>query len=303
MSEALPLPPRPNLEQYKKLAEDLQSQRDAERIARRWNQLRDTNENAARCALAGAQFFIAREHGFESGPKFARHVRELARSHSPVAAFETAADSIVAGDAPLLRKLLAEHPGLPHERSTRDHRSTLLHCVSANGVEDYRQKTPPNIVEIANLLLDAGAEVDAPSDAYGGGCTPLALVATSVHPERAGVQLPLIRTLLNRGADFRRPGIAGNRHSIVHGCIANGQPAAAKFLADLGAPVDLESAAALGRLDVLDALFPTADPKQLASALRYACAYRCLAAVEFLLERGAPADPRMLAELRREGLY
>jgi ankyrin repeat protein len=282
MSEALPLPPRPNLEQYKKLAEDLQSQRDAERIARRWNQLRDTNENAARCALAGAQFFIAREHGFESGPKFARHVRELARSNSPIA---------------------AEHPGLAHERSTRDHRSTLLHYVSANGVEDYRQKTPKNIVAIANLLLDARAEVDAPSDAYGGGCTPLALVATSVHPEKAGIQLPLLQTLLDRGADFRRPGIAGNRHSIVHGCIANGQPAAAKFLADLGAPVDLESAAALGRLDVLDALFPTADPKQLASALRYACGYGSVPAIEFLLERGAPADPRMLAELRGEGLY
>src|SRR5262249_19557775 len=160
-----------------------------------------------------------------------------------VSAFESAADAIVNGDAPTLRRLLAVHPGLVRERSTRDHHSTLLHYVSANGVEGYRQKTPKNIVEIANLLLDAGAEVDAESDASGGGGTTVGLVATSFHPERAGVQLALLQALLDRGAKLDHPSAGGNRHSIVHGCIANGQPAAAKFLADLGAPLDLESAA------------------------------------------------------------
>ena len=58
-------------------------------------------------------------------------------------------------------------------------RRPLLHYVAANGVEDFRQKTPDNIVEIAELLLDAGAEVNAESNAYGGGCTALGLVATS----------------------------------------------------------------------------------------------------------------------------
>ena len=29
------------------------------------------------------------------------------------------------------------------------HRATLLHYVGANGVEAYRQKTPPNATEIA----------------------------------------------------------------------------------------------------------------------------------------------------------
>ena len=154
-----------------------------------------------------------------------------------------------------LRQLLAAHPGLARERSTREHHSTLLHYVSANGVEDFRQKTPKNIVEITNLLLDAGADVDAQSDAYGGGCTTLGLVATSVHPEKAGVQIALLRTLLDRGANLLHPSAGGNRQSVVHGCIANGQPAAARFLADLGAPLDLESAAAVGRLDVLQSFF------------------------------------------------
>jgi hypothetical protein len=89
----------------------------------------------------------------------------LARANSPVSTFEAAADGIVNGDIAMLRKLLAENPGLARERSTREHRSTLLHYVSANGVEDFRQKTPPNIVEITNLLLDAGADPNAESDA------------------------------------------------------------------------------------------------------------------------------------------
>jgi len=45
-----------------------------------------------------------------------------------------------------------------------DHEST----VSANGVEDFRQKTPENIVAIARVLLEAGADVTAESDAYVG---------------------------------------------------------------------------------------------------------------------------------------
>src|SRR5438045_179252 len=251
MSDAIPLPPRPNLDQYKKLAKDFQDAcksgdpgavrrwaarwvetlarlhgpsnwssprgRDAaEQVERRWKKLKETAEPVAKCTLAGSQFFIAREHGFTSWPKFARHVRELARANSPVSAFEAAADAIVNGDAPRLRQLLAGHPGLARERSTREHRSTLLHYVSANGVEDFRQKTPTNIVEITNLLLDAGAEVDAESDAYGGGCTALGLVATSVHPEQAGVQIPLLETLLVRGARMDHPSAGGNAHALIN---------------------------------------------------------------------------------------
>ena len=111
MSDALPLPPRPNLDQYKRLARDLQRAcrsresnavrdwaaawiealgrlqgmsltpegreevgREAARIHRRWQNFKDTHERAGKCLLADAQFFIAREHGFASWPKFAAHV-------------------------------------------------------------------------------------------------------------------------------------------------------------------------------------------------------------------------------------
>ena len=53
-------------------------------------------------------------------------------------------------------------------RSTREHEAPLIHYVAANGVEDFRQKTPKNIVEITRVLIEAGAEVDATTQAYGG---------------------------------------------------------------------------------------------------------------------------------------
>src|SRR5499426_1688955 len=233
MSDALPLPPHPNLEQYKKLAKDRQracksnapgeirdwAARWAETIARlqgleitpeirrqidfesermehQWNKFKQTNERAARCTLASAQFFVARGHGFASWPKFAKHLEALASANSPVSTFEAAVDAIVNGDLARLEKLLSENPELAHARSTREHRSTLLHYVSANGVEDFRQKTPKNIVEITKLLLKSGADVNAESDAYGGRSTVLGLAATSCHPEAAGVQRPLMELLI-----------------------------------------------------------------------------------------------------------
>ncbi len=86
---------------------------------------------------------------------------------------------------------------------------------------------------------------------------------------------------------------AGNRHSVVRGCMANGQPAAGRFLADHGAPLDEETAAAVGRIDVLQSYFdesgalrPDANRKLIESGLLYACGYGTLETATFLLDRG-----------------
>ncbi len=242
MSDAIPLPPRPDLDHYKKLAKELLRAsatpaaedavsdavrawalrwleanarlcgywRDddgvagvlahqADAITSRWLALRK-KRGAEPLLLADAQFFLAREHGFPSWPKFAEHVRALESAQSTVTNFEAAAEAIVAGDERTLAALLRQDPSLVKARSLREHRSTLLHYCSANGVEDYRQRTPSNIVAVARMLLDAGAEVNAESDAYGGRSTTLMLTATSFHPERAGVQRALMELLLDRGA-------------------------------------------------------------------------------------------------------
>jgi ankyrin repeat protein len=151
-------------------------------------------------------------------------------------------------------------------------------------VEDYRQLSPENAVEVARVLLDAGAEVDATSHAYGGGSTALGLVATSTPPSQAGVQLPLIDLLLDRGAaiDGVRPGA-----SYVRDALANGCPEAARALADRGARLDLVAAAGVARLDRVQALAEGAGAEELEKALVTAAGtYGAHDVVEHLLDRG-----------------
>ena len=50
-------------------------------------------------------------------------------------------------------------------------------------------------MEIARLLIERGADVDAYAEMYGCGQTTLALVRTSAHPAAAGVAEPLVALL------------------------------------------------------------------------------------------------------------
>lgn len=117
--------------------------------------------------------------------------------------------------------------------------------MAANGVEGYRQKTPSNIVDITELLLAAGADVDAVADLYDAECTTLGLAATNVHPQRAGVQEELLAILLAHGADIDAPASAGRSPSIVDACLANGRLEAAAYLAKRGARIDFAGACGL----------------------------------------------------------
>ncbi len=115
--DAKPLAARPSLEQYKKQAKELvkifravPSRKSADsrairsqtiqRIKKqhpRFTKLSDNDLSVTKFALADAQFVIAREHGFENWPKFAKHVEALGAASfraavgGPVAAFLTAA--------------------------------------------------------------------------------------------------------------------------------------------------------------------------------------------------------------------
>jgi hypothetical protein len=331
--DALPLPQCPSLERYKKIAKALakacssanpnsiadwseewvetivrlSGERNTPQLSVRtqsWineleqfakTQLLKGDPTVGKCALADAQFVIARSHGFESWPKFAKQLQALARNNSLVSRFEAAADAIVHGDLATLKHLLREDPELVRARSNREHGAALLHYVSANGVEGYRQKTPANIIEITEQLLNAGAEIDAAAKVYGGGCTALGLTATSVHPERAGVQESLLQVLLNHGAGITQPSIAGRDKSIVSVCLANGRLRAAAFLVDRGASLDVVSAAGLGRLDAVKSAcdenggLAGTTKEQRQEALLYACAYGRNDVVDFLLAQGADA--------------
>lgn len=206
--------------------------------------------------------------------------------------FEAAANAIVAGEAAAVAELIRANPELIRARSSRSHRSTLLHYVSANGVEDFRQKTPANVVEITRLLLDAGADINAESDAYAGRETTLALTATSCHPENAGVQIPLMELLIARGAIIERPDGPG----MVNYCLRNGRGEAARFLAARGARLDLEGAAGVGQLDIVRGLVPATN-EQMKSAFAWACEFGRAGVVEFFLD----ADMDVSAPLPHHG--
>lgn len=263
-----------------------------QRIEKRWKARHEQTES---CGLAEARQFVAKEHGFSDWALFASHVEAMGRVNSAESQYESAADAIVNGDLEKLREMLASNPGLVHARSGREHRSTLLHYVSANGVEDFRQKAPNNIVEIAKFLLTQGAEVNAVSGAYGGGSTTLGLAATSVHPQRAGVQIALLEALLNAGAALEQ-GMAPERtQSTVRNCLANGQPEAAAYLASRGARCCLSGAAGIGDLDLLKQLLeagPQPTGRDWIDAMQYASWYGQADAVHLLLDFGA--DPNQL---------
>jgi ankyrin repeat protein len=283
-----PLPARPNLEQFKKQAKDLLKLMEAGDVevtnrVRKFHPLAQRPLLIADFALADAQLVLAREYGFESWPKFSKHILALTRDSSPTARFELAAEAVIAGNIDLLSNLLTANHELVRARSTRLHRATLLHYVSANGFESYRQKTPANAVEAAKLLLKMGAAVDAIADSYGKSTT-LGLVASSIHPKRAGVQLALMDTLLEHGASIDGV-VSGNQEtgSPIVGALRNGHKQAAEYLARRGARLDLESAAGVGRLDVVEALF---DETQIQLGFLWACQYGRINVIEFLLKKG-----------------
>lgn len=146
--------------------------------------------------LEDARQTIAREYGFANWSDVDENGVE-----PPDADFESAVDALLAGNVDALRTLLRDKPSLAHQRSRYGHRSTLLHYVGSNGVETYRQVVPMNLAEVAQVLLDAGADVNATAEMYGGGSTTIALLVTSSHPEEAGVMNEVVKVLINAGAE------------------------------------------------------------------------------------------------------
>jgi hypothetical protein len=254
-------------------------------------------------AFPDARAIIAAKQHFDSWDRYTAFTDALRDRQSLVAQFEAAVDAVVAGDADTLARLLRQRPELIRARSMRIHHSTLLLYVGANGVEDYRQRTPKNALQIAKMLLDAGADVDAVGDMYRG-TTTLGLVATSIHPVRAGVQEELIDLLVARGASLDRA-VAPDytRGRVVNACLANGRGEGAALVASRGAALDLEGAGGVGRLDVVKNFFADdgsltagATPDDMKSAFKWACWYGHTDVVRFLIERNVDVTERHRGE-------
>lgn len=191
-----------------------------------------------------ARMMVARHHALASWTDLTVFVSAV-EQEPEVSRFERAADAVVTGEAEVLRELLLADPGLVNARSRRTHHATLLHYVAANGVEESRQRTPPNAVAIATLLLDAGADPNARADMYDERASTMQMLVSSAHPAQAGVEAEIAETLLSYGATLDTPGT--REPSAVRMALAFGYLDTARRLATrLPAIDDLIIAAGLG---------------------------------------------------------
>jgi ankyrin repeat protein len=237
--------------------------------------------------LDDARLVVARSAMLESWAEL-RAFTEAVTSDGPVRRFELAVEDLVNGNLPGLRHALRENPGLVRARSSRRHHATLLHYVAANGVEGERQRTPPNAVEVAELLLRAGAQPDALADMYENRCTTLSMLLSSSPPADAGLQAALAATLLDHGAALVGPG--SRWRSSLLTALAFGFGETARTLARRGAAVtDLPTAAGLGRLEDVERLLPTASAEDRHAALALAAQHGHAPVVRLLLDAGV--DP------------
>lgn len=207
-----------------------------------------------------------------------------------------AVDAVLIGDVPALTTLLDQEPDLANARSP-DGRTLLSHLTDWPG---HR----PSGVEIAQLLINAGADINARTIDSAVGETPLqwAVSANDVAVAEA---------LIDAGASV--DGVNDDRRPLAQ-ALFYGQLAAAELLVRRGATIDLEFAAGLGRLDLLQTFFdaagnllPTAGwhhpptnqvilapdgaaSELLEQALVYACICTQVEAAAYLLDRGADVN-------------
>lgn len=268
------LPERPHLAQLKLQAKELQGlhgerrQAAAARIAAHHPRFARVDLRAVLDApfkLADAQLVVAREYGFTSWGALKHYVEIGGRVAKlvPHPRFPDAVAALERGDVAALTSLLNEHPELVRARTNLEPpygyfaAATLLHHVAWN--PSRKAPVPANIVDVARLLLDRGADVDAETLGRSGGTT-MGLVITSRTASEANVSGPLIDLLRGRGAALD----LGTSESVIpdwgamnvlDAPLANHAPRAAEKLIELGAKVDVCAAAALGRMDLLRASF------------------------------------------------
>jgi hypothetical protein len=291
-----PLPPNPNLDHLKSQARDLLKARAsrelqaAQRIREfhpRFQEWTDAAIFNARFRLSDAQLTIARERGFASWARLRRRIEKPTMAdrldlphHERIEnlAFRHAVDLLDQGDVVNLRAHLNTYPRLVRERVMFEggnyfRNPTLLEFVAENPVR--RGTLPDNIVEVAKVILDAGAKEDpsALNDALG-------LVSTGCVPRECRVHLPLIDLLCAYGAEPT---------SAALGALAHRELEALDALLRHGARIDLVLAAGLGRVEDFQWFLPASTGEERHRALALASQYGHADIVRSLLDGGC--DP------------
>jgi hypothetical protein len=285
------LPSNPNLDHLKYQAMDLLKDH-AVRIPAvaqqlrefhpRWGNATDAEIFDAQLKLSDAQLTIAREAGFPSWARLKRHIEKPTLAdkldlphHQRIEdrAFRRAVELLDAGDAAGLRAYLKLHPELERQRVLFEggnyfRNPTLLEFIAENPVR--HGKLPPNIAEVAKVILEAGAEQAALNET-------LMLAATGSVPRECGVQIPLIDLLCAYGADPDR---------ALGPATLHGELQAVDALIRRGARINLPVAAALGRIEDVSRLLPGADATERHLAFALAAQFNRVEVVRLLLDAG-----------------
>ena len=269
------LPDRPDLTHLKHQVKDLLDDQRAAKLDAcqrirefhpRFGRATDERITSAPFTLADAYLTVAREYGYASWARLRAHVADPAADplHRPHheriqdADFRRAVELLDDGDVEGLRDHLRAHPGVVHQRVVFEggnyfREPTLLEFVAENPVR--HDSLPPNIVEVARVVLDAGARTDPHAMDR-----TLGLVCSGRVARECEVQLPLIDLLCDFGAA---------PDGAMQAALAHGEWEAVDALLRLGARADLPVAAATGRVEEARELLGSADsaPRHLALAL------------------------------------
>ncbi len=282
------LPANPNLEHLKRQARDLlvgcaaADPRACQRLREfhpRFAGASDPAIQAARLTWSDGLFAIAREYGFASWPRLKAR---LSTAEAPGVSFRDriedpllreAVDAIDDGDADALSALLAAHPDLVHRRARFEgenyfRQPVLLAFVAENPVR--KDCLPPNIVEIATVILDAGGDSADAQETLG-------LVASGRVARESGHQRALIELLVRHGADPEQ---------ALGAALAHGEFEAVEALLECGARTTLRVAAALGDRAGAERLLDRSDAAERHWALALAAQHGHADVLELLLRAG-----------------
>jgi len=265
------LPVRTDLEQLRRQAKDLlraAKSGDADALAR-------IGAVSDRLILASAQLALAREYGFASWPRLKSEVerRELLTSR----------------DLNRLRRLLSDRPELAKLKMEhwRDHKQALpLGFMAMLRFDHGRLGLPsdlPGTGAVAQALIDAGAAVDGdPGDRE----TPLITAASYGDAEVARVLIDAGADVNARSAPDSGGVPAGS--ALLHAAVF-GMTDVLDLLVEAGAEVhSLEEAAAADDLDGW--LTPHVDLQARIRALVFAADHQRLPVIDQLLDAGTPVD-------------
>ena len=238
------------------------------------------------------------------------------------ASFRAAVQAIHAGDSEALARLLDAQPQLLRERIVGPEayrqaerpqyfRDPKLFWYIANN-PTLIERMPPNITEIARIMIDRGVEQADLDYALG-------LVMTSSSAREAGQQVPLMRCLIGAGATLARETIvataAYRELAILRALIADGEPVTVLLAAALSDVEQLRKLIADATSDDIQVAFALAVINQNheaakialdagadvnaflpvhahSMALHQAAVNDDVAMIEMLLARGARTDAR-----------